>query len=398
MVAIVRRYANAIASGLVPLLSRLSAGTEMASYKNDQWEFLLGSKEITTFVAVEENNNNNCNDDVTNILDATQPLLGCLLRVDMPVAESNTYAGAGAASAAGFGMMLVSPEARGKGVAKQLLNAAMSQAEDDRQHPNYSNRQLANNNENNNENNKITKNTKNTRKLLAVCTKLGQPAYRKLGFSDVGRVISLTTTVGAAKEMVLPSSLSSSSSEPRDLRIEIHGSMDRSAKDCNADACTIPPEVMEDLVRIDAQATGYDRRERLRSLVKGPSSSSSSSSQAALKSMVALARSSSDRGSVLGTAVLRQEGPGSPLVVGPVSGSGALPMISALAKTLGDEHDDSQTMSLLLVKDESASDLEAAFIDAGFAVGFELPAMALDGRPVYEGGMDYRALIHPTLG
>merc|ERR1712226_778297 len=94
-------------------------------------------------------------------------LLGCLLRINLNSTAKKR-------SAEGFGMMLVDPQARGKGIAKSLLNQAIF-CED------------------------ASSEEEDVRKLLAVCTEKGQPVYRKLGFSDVGMVTSLTTDVRTLK-------------------------------------------------------------------------------------------------------------------------------------------------------------------------------------------------------
>merc|ERR1712226_1296425 len=94
-------------------------------------------------------------------------LLGCLLRINLNSTAKKR-------SAEGFGMMLVDPQARGKGIAKSLLNQAIF-CED------------------------ASSEEEDVRKLLAVCTEKGQPVYRKLGFSDVGMVTSLTTDIRTLK-------------------------------------------------------------------------------------------------------------------------------------------------------------------------------------------------------
>ena len=119
MVAIVQRYTNALASGLIPLLSNLSAGTEMASYGNAQWEFLIGSGEVTTFVAVDDADTTNTNTNTNT------ELLGCLLRIDMDAAPETKSGNriqndatadnriVSSAEAAGFGMSRETAPTRG---------------------------------------------------------------------------------------------------------------------------------------------------------------------------------------------------------------------------------------------------------------------------------------------
>merc|ERR1719473_1208859 len=149
----------ALTPTLTPFLSRLSAGTEMASYGDAQWNFLLGGGDVTAFLAYNDKDND---DNDKNLL------LGCLLRINLNSTAKKRRA-------EGFGMMLVDPQARGKGIAKSLLNQAIfCEDEEDAS-------------------------SEDVRKLLAVCTKKGQPVYRKLGFSDVGMVTSLTTDIRTLK-------------------------------------------------------------------------------------------------------------------------------------------------------------------------------------------------------
>lgn len=370
MVAIVQRYTNALASGLIPLLSRLSAGTEMASYGNAQWEFLLGSDEVTTFVAVDDVDVDV--DDTTN----TQ-LLGCLLRIDMeklPAPENNdktihavttaeTNPVESTSSAAGFGMMLVSPAARGRGLAKLLLNEAISEEDKRRKRglDGASSKELP------------------PRKLLAVCTNLGQPVYRRLGFSDVGRVTALTTSIRSA------TAIGDTSLEPPGGDVRIYGSLDRSTDEIN----TIDPEIVNLVAAMDATATGWDRSGRLNKLLV-------QSSESNLRSIAAVALHR-NHNAPMAAAVLRQEGPGCPFVIGPMMGSeaSALSLVSALAAAVPENEKESKISILVSEHPQLVDRLK----DAGFRIGFEFPAMALDGRPIYENGDgSYMSLIHPTLG
>ena len=352
MVAVIQRYANAVESGLIPLLSRLSAGTEMASYGNAQWEFLLGSNEVTTFVAA---------DDVDETNDQPE-LLGCLLRVDMDMAsEIASPQNCKTVADAGFGMMLVSPKARGRGLAKLLLHEAMS-GEDERRL-------------------KLLESSEETdqrpRKLLAVCTTLGQPVYRKIGFSDVGRVVALKASIGDAKRI---------SNGSLDITVKIYGSMDRfGANEEYSNA--IDSEILDLIATMDAKATGWDRRNRINTLLGNLRGKN-------LRSIAAIA---TQDGKPVGAAALRQEGPGSPFVVGPMVGleSSALPLVSALAKAVNEKEDDSPLS--LMISDHQ--ELAERFVEVGFSQSFDFPAMAFDNRPIYENGDgSYLALIHPTLG
>jgi len=385
MVAIVQRYTNALASGLIPLLSTLSAGTEMAKYGNAQWEFLIRSGEVTTFVAVDDADTTNTNTE----------LLGCLLRIDMDAApetesvnciqnDATTDNRIGSTvTAAGFGMMLVSPEARGKGVAKMLLHEAIYK-EDDRKRIIDRSKTAEPSKD---------KEEQIPRKILAVCTKLGQRLYRKVGFSDVGRATGLSVTVRRSKE------IGDGSLDGEGIRVRTYGSLNRASTgngNCNGngngkdDSSNIDPEIRDLIAAMDARATGWDRRGRLNKLMGHPRGGN-------LRSIAAVATYQENP---IAAAVLRQEGPGSPFVIGPMVGSeaSALPLISALARAIpdGGENENDSQLSILVSEHPGLVD---RLVEAGFRITFDFPAMTLDDRPIYENGDgSYLSLIHPTLG
>lgn len=325
----IKTYQKALAP-LTPLLSRLSSGTEMASYGDAQWNFLLGGGDVTAFLASEDHNG----DD---------NLLGCLLRINLDGAKGR---------AAGFGMMLVDTKARGKGVAKSLLNEAIF-ADD--------------------------ASSEDIRKLLAVCTEKGQPVYRKLGFSDVGMVSSLTTDIRTAKAI------------PRDnkygILVKTYGSLNKSAE--NNKKAKIDPDIQKLLINMDQKATGFDRTERLSFLLKNDCATS-------VKSVAAIA-SMDDKENVVASAILRQEQPGGPFAIGPIIGEedAVLPMIRALVASIPEEDSDLKVSILV----SGRIDLIDRLKKAGFTKGFEFPAMALDSESIYKNGDgSYISLIHPTLG
>ena len=372
MVAIVQRYTNALASGLIPLLSTLSAGTEMAKYGNAQWEFLIRSGEVTTFVAVDDADTTNTNTE----------LLGCLLRIDMDAAPETESVNCiqndatadnrigSTVTAAGFGMMLVSPEARGKGVAKMLLHEAIYKEDDRKRIIDRKNKE-----------------EQIPRKILAVCTKLGQRLYRKVGFSDVGRATGLSVTVRRSKE------IGDGSLDGEGIRVRTYGSLNRASTgngNGKDDSSNIDPEIRDQIAAMDARATGWDRRGRLNKLMGHPRGGN-------LRSIAAVATYQENP---IAAAVLRQEGPGSPFVIGPMVGSEAsvLPLISALARAIpdGGENENDSQLSILVSEHPGLVD---RLVEAGFRITFDFPAMALDDRPIYENGDgSYLSLIHPTLG
>ena len=214
-----------------------------------------------------------------------------------------------------------------------------------------------------------------------MCTSLGQPVYRKIGFSDAGRVTALKTTVSAAGAIDAAASDSSES-----LRYETYGSLDRTNSDSPP---AVDSEILDNVASLDARATGWNRKRRLQTMLQPRSGSD-------LRSMAAIA--TNQHHEIIGATILRQEGPGSPLVVGPLVGAerAALHLVAVLARAVPEDIDASTPLSLL-VSDHPA--LVEEFTSAGFSVAFDFPAMSLDGEPIYQhGDGSYLSLIHPTLG
>ena len=430
----------------------------MASYGNAQWEFLLNSNEVTAFVAVNDDEKNSPNDGITNSKSNSNSnnnsnsddLLGCLLRVDMGH-TSTAASSASSAAAAGFGMMLVSSEARGQGVAKKLLHEAMSVQETMSVHENdHTKRRHDTETEavldaRTEKDKQQQQQHRGSRKLLAVCTALGQPVYSKLGFAEAGRVTALHTTL--AKARAVSSSMDGLDDSAHTI-IQTYGSLDRSnsdsdsstpsdiddiiascdaratgsplakarvlamdattptanaeqphdglenARSCCSSSITPSANVASIVASLDERATGWNRRGRIETLVR-PSESSS------LRSVTVLA-TNTDGGHPIGAAVLRQEGPESPLVVGPILGPKSLApfLVASLARAVPQDVVSGDTiLSLLLVNNNNNNQLVETLVASGFWLGFDLPAMAMDGEPIYrDGDGSYLGLIHPTLG
>jgi len=347
----IKSYQKAVATGLTPLMSKLTLGTEFSNYKDPQWHFLLGGGDVKAFVVPDE--------------DGEDQLHGCLLRIDLksaaavPTLESESKSGdENKVLAAGFGMMLVSPAARGRGVAKLLLNEAISADPEG-----------------------MTEDDAPVRKLLAVCTKLGQPVYRKLGFSDVGRVTALSAEIGIARDIPLNENTGS------DISVETYGSMDEE----DAQRAKIDLEIRNLLVDMDSKATGYDRTERLSFMLKNDPNNAYGS-----RSIVATAKVDEN---VIASAIMRRDEKGGPYVIGPMMGSeqAALPLIKALARAVPENDTEVKKRVSILVSDHQN------FVDSlkcvKFVEGFSFPAMSLDGKPIYnKGDGSYLGLIHPTLG
>lgn len=184
---------------LGPALAKLSAPTEMSSYNAEKWNFLLQAGDITAYVATNQG-------EGTDIVSSN--LLGSLLKIKY---------GEGATA---FGMMLVSKEARGQGVAKKLLNAAMAGGGD--------------------------------LLILGTCTELGRPVYEKLGYERISTVTRMTANFKDI-EWVSGSSNGQQSSFVRD------DSQNGSAS-----------KYWHQFLELDKKVTGLDRSQTLNSLCKYP--------------------------------------------------------------------------------------------------------------------------------
>ena len=103
----VAKFQQGVATTLTPLLSRLSAGTEMSSYGPHQWHFLLAGKDMNAYVVPNNLKDSDSDLDSDNtediILRTTNTLLGSLLRVELKPAIT-TATGEEGAAAAGFGL------------------------------------------------------------------------------------------------------------------------------------------------------------------------------------------------------------------------------------------------------------------------------------------------------
>lgn len=320
-----------------------------------------------------------------NILRTTKTLLGSLLRVELKPATTTATGEDGAA--AGFGMMLVGTEARGKGVAKLLLKEAI---DDD----------------NDSDSSDATKTPPSAaspiRKLLPVCTAAGQPVYRKLGFSTVGMVTSVSTDIITASKMKTTTSTNNTNPAKQNCAIQVYGSMVCNNNNNNKnieDTPMITSNIRDLVIQMDKEATGYDRTKRLSFMLNANSDTTTPNE---LQTIVATAvNATTDE--VMGVAVLRREMVDGPYVVGPLIGepSVALPLVKALATTAANTTTvGSAPPPKISVLVSDHPDLVEEFKSvAKFEQGFEFPAMSLDGKPIYNNGNGrYLGLIHPTLG
>jgi len=307
--------ASALTSLLQPLCD-LVALTEFASYKAPQWQFLLGSGDITVFALPGE---------------VPGSLFGAVLRVGIGGPD------------AGYGMMVVSKEARGRGYARLLLEAAMSEVP-------YN----------------------EGRRVLAMCSPLGQPFYAKLGFKEVSMITGLKGSVASVEAASLTGAENSVSATVSPLP--------------DAAAC-------EAFVSLDREASGFERAACIRSLLLSGNSVSATAVDA-------------ETGKVVSRAVLRQDAPGAPLIVGPVIGQvhAVVPLLQALVAARPQSSTEGDAEVTLMVSDHPNL-VSRLMVGLGFSQLFAYPGMTLDEKPVYqmsggdgERGLDYLGLIHPTLG
>ncbi|OEU14301.1 hypothetical protein FRACYDRAFT_240836 [Fragilariopsis cylindrus CCMP1102] len=411
-----------LSTTLTPLLSKLSAGTEMASYGPQQWNFLLGGGDINAYVVPSESESESDTNDIGNDdqNENSVSLLGSLLRVELnPSSTTATTDEDGStsgtiitgASAAGFGMMLVSPAARGKGVAKLLLNEAINDDGND------------NDNENENDNDGITSASASAavdkktpiRKLLPVCTPAGQAVYRKLGFSNVGKVTILSTDINTARN--IPLLIDDENNNDCIINVKTFGSMrmvDDDDDDTATSCGTIDSKIKDLIIQMDSKATGYDRSKRLSFMMKNDPTDINGVKTIVATATTASASNNNKHGDdnkdkdkvIIGAAIIRREMIGGPYVIGPLMGSSnaALPLVKALANAIklpnndNDDNDGSKQKITVLLSDHA--ELVNEFKSIGsFEEGFNGPAMSLDGKSIYENGDgSYLGLIHPTLG
>ncbi|KAL7537968.1 hypothetical protein ACHAXR_008190 [Thalassiosira sp. AJA248-18] len=334
---------------LLPLVSTfadLSAGTEFGYYKDPQWRFLLSGEEIDAFVAIDSGGGE-------DYVLGNVPFDGCVLRVHL---DDDTV---------GFGMVLVKPSKRGRGIARLLIEKAMLQID-------------------------ATAEGEKKRFVLAVCSSLGQPIYRKLGFKDAGMVTFMTC------------SLSDMLQTPRKQLDNEYNMFVKDGKECKN-------EQLDLLVNLDAKATGIKRRDRIKLLLNGGYAEGSRSTVAFLStagsncfSDAFLGDGDDDFEVSSNTAVARQDYAGGPLIIGPMKGRDehCIPLMHALIEKHF-EHDERVEIGdvciTMMVTDHPNLVTRLLEIE-GMKKVWEHPAMTSDGKPVYNGDGSYLAMMHPTLG
>lgn len=181
---------------LAQRLTQLASNTEMKSYGVEQWQFLLDAGDVTPLVVA----NRDTSDDI-------MLLLGCVLRIQYGLHSA-------------YGMMLVSPETRGQGLARKLLERAMALPGD--------------------------------LKILGTCTELGRPFYEKVGYKRVASVTRMTIPLN---EMSSTMGDSPRSIQNGDYTIRIDNDGHPS---------------MAKVLELDAIATGLDRSATLQAIQMYP--------------------------------------------------------------------------------------------------------------------------------
>ena len=312
----------------IPRFVALSSGTEFGHYQDAQWSFLLSGSEISTFTMKAEIET----DEITKKEDSQ--FRGCVLSVAFDTADATV----------GLGMVLVDPKHRRKGIARQLIRAAMEANTTSASHPRF---------------------------ILAVCSEMGHPLYRSLGFQDVGMVHAMVCPMKALR---------------------------RYAKSCDQHRfrCISNENTRETrcfIYELDKLATGYDRRERLDLLLRAEYAS-----DAFARIVIGFDKHGDSVSCTPSSfAILRQESPSGPLIVGPMVGppESALPLVCHISQQ---QFLDEKSSLLILVSNHKDDVVNKLMQVAGFRVAWAGPSMSSDAKPIYRDEGIYLALIHPTLG
>ena len=295
---------------LALMLTGLSSKTEMSSYGVEQWNFLLRAGDVTALVVKD---------------DSTHHILGCVLKVQYG-ANVNAY-----------GMMLVSPEARGQGLARRLLTKAMQLNDNDGTPPQWH--------------------------ILGTCTEMGRPFYEKVGYKRVATVRRMRV---ALKHLKFPTSTVKYPENKLNVQVE--------SKPVNIDG----------LLELDYKATGLDRSKTLRSLASYP--------------YVSTTTVTDESGNILLAALVTHHTGSNSIMVGPIIGEEE--HVPNLLQAIRDYYEAETPAAVdemaLIISDHDS--LVETLSQAGFQPVFELGAMTLNGKALPGRGELYLGLIHPTLG
>ena len=297
----------------------LSRGTEFGMYMEPQWRLLLNLN-VTAFVAISENRDLAGGDKSEPVFDGFD---GCVLKLQLAKDEI------------GYGFVLVRKSKRGQGLARKLMETAMSS-------------------------------TRKCRHLLAVCSALGQPLYRKLDYKEAGQVTYLSCSIGDM--------LSYLESPP--------GARYRMDKP-QISQCDVWEQVKE-------KASGLIAADRLEVLSEGKYSSNARTSSAIHLDSFAIAR---------------QDYAGGPFIVGPMVGeeSSCIALIHQLIRThFRDAIRNEYARLYIQMMIPNHFDLVQTLMGIkGMRNNWQSPCMTSDGNSLYVGNRmepQYLMYMHPTLG
>ena len=296
----------------------LSRGTEFGMYLEPQWRLLLNLEEVTAFVAISENR-----DPAGG---GKAGLDGCVLKLQLAKDEI------------GYGFVLVRRSKRGQGLARKLMETAMSSS------------------------------TGKCRHVLAVCSALGQPLYRKLGYKEAGRVTYLSCSIGDMLSYL--------------------------ASPLGAKHCVDTPQMSQGEVweQVKGKPNSLIPTDRLKVLSEGKYSSNARTSSAIHLDSFAIAR---------------QDCRGGTFIVGPMVGEEryCLTLIHQLIKThFRDANKDDDEYARLYVQmmiPDHFDLVQTLMSIEGMVNHWQSPCMTSDGKPLCVANhTEHRRLMymHPTLG
>mmetsp|Transcript_3759 Transcript_3759/g.7712 ORF Transcript_3759/g.7712 Transcript_3759/m.7712 type:complete len:369 (+) Transcript_3759:186-1292(+) len=346
-------------AGLAQRLAELSSTTEMKAYGVEQWQFLLNAAggidnsndndikrhAVTPFVVVTRETTTTTTTPNKDQGQAANPILGCVLRIDY---GANDFA---------YGMMLVSPRARGQGLARKLLTAAMEQ-QPQQQSPDST-----------------------VRHILGTCTELGRPFYEKVGYQRVATVTRMTAAVEDLKQR-----LNVDDNANDDIRVSITPS--------GSSSSSLSSPLWSQFLALDKQATGLDRSTILTAIHDYD-----------YVQTLTISKQSKEGDTLVAAALLTQHTESSTVMVGPLLGDAsyvprllqAVVLVDPKNPTTGNKSNAVLEEIALIVADH-ADLVRQLHQELGFEIAFELGAMTLEGRPL-PGRRDlYLGLLHPTLG
>ena len=312
----------------------LSSDTEFGHYQEPQWAFLLGGEDVSAHVAEVV-----AADATPQSEQGGAVFQGCVLSVQLE--------GPAADTTIALGMVLVDPAHRRKGIARRLIQSAMFAPP--------------------------------ARYVLAVCSEVGYPLYRSLGFQDAGMAYAMSCSLRDLWRYATSSFATNNK----------HGIRTADANDVR--------DARDMICTLDQNATGYDRRGRLNLLLDAEYASGASS-----RSVFGYYDASTDIPGgcpPCAFAISRRDCEKGPIIVGPLVGPAisALPLLCHISQQHHPREDDSRIVSVL-VSNHKEEVVDRFLQVEGFAIDWTGPAMTTDGPGIYKDEESYLALMHPTLG